>query len=125
MLLHCLQAEGKTYDNIYDWNEEYERSKPQPSKLSFKLHQDQDMDIECEPNQSLDQMNNYHLIAKGNHAAMNADSQMNHGFDKERVSFSNPHGFKKDASPQEYQQWVAVANGKLNNVCSPTTIRNN
>jgi hypothetical protein len=29
MLLKCLEAEGKVVDNVYDWNEEYEKSKPQ------------------------------------------------------------------------------------------------
>jgi hypothetical protein len=61
----------------------------------------------------------YQLIANGNHAAMKKD-----GFDKEMVSFSNPHGFKKES---DYQQWVSTASSgsKVNQICSPTTIRNN
>jgi len=50
----------------------------------------------------------YQFIANENHAVMKKanqeDSHMNHSFDKELVSFSNPQGTTKGHSPQEFQR---------------------
>lgn len=56
------------------------------------------------------------------------DVEMDFSKDKDHVSFGNPHGFKKDISPNEYAQMIAASQGANiapNMMCSPTTIRCN
>jgi hypothetical protein len=134
MLLKCLKTEGKSYDNIYDWNEEYEMSKPQQApQLRLNLQKAEDAEVEmfddmCD--KSPMHAGGYQFIANENHAVMKKaqvapnqeDSHMNHSFDKELVSFSNPQGTTKGHSPPEFQRG---SNAGLNQVSSPTTIRHN
>lgn len=111
-LLQCLKAEGSKADHIYDWNEEYELSRPRDRpRASMEPRKAQDPEMDelddvQEQAHALDKMRSYQFIAKENHAAMKkvqlanqADSHMATSFDREVVSFSNPHGMTKDPSP--------------------------
>lgn len=136
VLLQCLRADGKQYDHIYDWNEEYELSRPRDRpRVSLGLHKVQEPDMDeldvQEQAHALDKMRSYQFIANENHAAMKKvhhanqeDSHMATSYDRELVSFSNPHGVTKDPSPQEFQQWVAPGGPNLS-ISSPTTNRHN
>ena len=120
MLLTCLAKEGKKFDNIYDWNEEYESAKLREGaqvKLNFKQDPEMDLSDDTDVSHGLERANENQAAMK-KALANQEDAEMN-AFDKDLVSFSNPHGMTK----QEFQQWAAT--GALNQVSSPTAPRPN